>query len=112
MIDYIIVYVLCGLIVIANMIMLQSHSLDGKFHLKNIIISLILSFAIAFVSITLIKTSNKQDEEKIKEWNNGYCTECGGKWTFINGTYNRYNTKIYYYKCDECGKVIEQQKLR
>ena len=43
------------------------------------------------------------------KWNKEYC---GRKWTFVNETHNRDNTKIYYYRCDKCGKVIEEHELR
>lgn len=39
MIDYIMVCILCVLMIIVNIIVLQSYSLDGKLHLKNVIIS-------------------------------------------------------------------------
>ncbi len=108
MIDYIMVCILCVLMIIVNIIVLQSYSLDGKFHLKNVIISLILGFVIAFISIALIKANNKQNEKKIKEWNNGYCTECGEKYRLADIVSTRQGSTHYYYICDNCQKIVER----
>ncbi|HBF68386.1 MAG TPA: hypothetical protein DDW20_03595 [Firmicutes bacterium] len=70
-----------------------------------IIIGIIISLVISsIVPISYIKSDD--------EWNNGYCAECNEPWTFVNGAYKRYSGQVYYYKCDKCGKVIEEQELR
>ena len=40
-----------------------------------------------------------------KLWNNGICVACGGKMEFISASHN------YYYKCNDCGNVIELDHL-
>ena len=45
-----------------------------------------------------------------KVWNNGVCVECDGKLEFINASHTKYNNR-YYYKCDNCGNVIELDHL-
>lgn len=64
------------------------------------------------VLIDLNKMRHKHIEEQIKEWNNGYCTECGGKYKFTSVISMRKGGTHYYYTCDKCGKVIEEQELR
>ena len=42
----------------------------------------------------------------IKAWNNGYC-ECGSEWKFSNVEHLRNSSNLYYWHCEDCGKVIE-----
>lgn len=41
-----------------------------------------------------------------KAWNNGYC-ECGCEWKFSNVGHLRNSSNLYYWYCEDCGKVIE-----
>ena len=41
-----------------------------------------------------------------KAWNNGSC-ECGCEWTFSNVEHLRNSDNLYYWYCEDCGKVIE-----
>ena len=109
MIGYIIVCVLCSLPILTSIII---SLINGKFHLKNIVITVILSLAIAFIFINLTKMRYEYIEEKTKEWNNGYCTECGGKYRLNSVVCIRKGVTRYYYICDKCGKVTEQRELR
>ena len=42
----------------------------------------------------------------IKAWNNGFC-ECGNEWKFSNVDHLRNGGNLYYWYCEDCGKVIE-----
>lgn len=46
-------------------------------------------------------------ESKMDEtaWNGGQC-QCGGLWHFSNAEHLRHSGDVYYYYCEECGKVI------
>ncbi len=39
-------------------------------------------------------------------WNNGKCPACQGNWVFTNASHENHDV-FYYYKCDNCGRVIE-----
>ena len=39
-------------------------------------------------------------------WNNGECF-CGGQYEFANAGHRKNGGNYYYYKCNECSKVIE-----
>lgn len=39
-------------------------------------------------------------------WNNGKCPACQGNWVFTNASHKNCDV-FYYYKCDNCGRVIE-----
>lgn len=41
-----------------------------------------------------------------KAWNNGFC-ECGNEWKFSNVDHSRTGGNLYYWYCEDCGKVIE-----
>ena len=56
--------------------------------------------AIAFGVCTL---EAKMDKDT---WNNGECN-CGGQYEFSNASHRKNGGNYYYYKCEECGKVIE-----
>lgn len=43
---------------------------------------------------------------EIKAWNNGSC-ECGCEWKFSNTERLRNGSNLYYWYCEDCGKVIE-----
>lgn len=107
MIDYIIIGILVALAFGAMIVgIIIQHCRIKKIPIViGIIISIIIGYAVA---VSYIENNAKSE----REWNNGYCDECGGQWTFTNGTYKRYSGQVYYYKCDKCGKVIEEQELR
>lgn len=42
----------------------------------------------------------------VKVWNNGSC-ECGCEWTFSNVEHLRNSDNLYYWYCEDCGRVIE-----
>lgn len=47
-----------------------------------------------------------QSEHENSLWNNGKCSICQGNWIFVNASHGRYGA-FYYYKCDNCNRVIE-----
>ena len=42
---------------------------------------------------------------EVKAWNNGFC-ECGCEWKFSNAERLRNSSNLYYWYCEDCGKVI------
>ena len=40
-------------------------------------------------------------------WNNGVCPNCGIEWHFSNADHIRNGGTLYYWNCDNCGRVIE-----
>ena len=42
----------------------------------------------------------------IKAWNNGSC-KCGCEWKFSNTEHLRNSGNLYYWYCEDCGRVIE-----
>ena len=68
------------------------------------VIGIILALLIGCTFTWLIKI--EQSSDKVN-WNNGYCVECGNKWRFANADYIKNVGTIYYWTCDNCGKVIE-----
>jgi len=55
---------------------------------------------------TIIYLSNKHSIDA-KKWNEGYCPDCGGEYSLVDISYIRYIGNVYYYTCDNCGKIIE-----
>lgn len=48
-----------------------------------------------------------EENMDISAWNNGYCVECGHEYKFANADHRKNAGTIYYWYCDNCGKVIE-----
>ena len=46
------------------------------------------------------------DNNDLKEWNDGYCINCGKPWRFVNGSISKYET-TYFWTCDDCNIIIE-----
>lgn len=40
------------------------------------------------------------------KWNNGICSECGGRYKFVMPIGHQYITE-YWYECEDCGHGIE-----
>ena len=40
-------------------------------------------------------------------WNNGTCPNCGTEWHFSSADHIRNGGTLYYWTCDNCGRVIE-----
>ncbi len=76
---------------------------DWKKKLIALIVSFIIGFGIA--GGLALHTTLEQ-----KEWNDGRCPDCGVEWRLVNVQHIRNEGEVYYYICNECGKVIEQGK--
>lgn len=48
-----------------------------------------------------------EEHTDIEQWNNGYCVNCGHEYKFANAEHRKNSGTIYYWYCDDCGKVIE-----
>lgn len=59
----------------------------------------------AMMVVGIICTRNTED----KEWNNGYCPECGCKWEYQD-MYHIHNGGNRYIYCDSEGHTIEISK--
>lgn len=68
---------------------------------------IIVAFAVGLVMAGINYLECKIEQEK---WNNGYC-ECGNAWEFCNGDDERFGSTNYYWKCDECGSIIELNNI-
>ena len=85
--------------------MIVTSSMEG---IKQIITMILISGLIGAGSAFLLSTEHKAEN---KAWNNGICTECSGGMELISVTATKSNNKTYYYKCDNCGNVIELDHL-
>lgn len=70
---------------------------------KKKIVTFIIALLIGCGLSGLICIEQKNDT---LTWNDGYC-ECGGEWTFSNAKHIKNGGNLYYWYCDDCGKVIE-----
>lgn len=68
------------------------------------VVGIILALLIGCTITGLIKS--EQSSDKVN-WNNGYCVECGNKWRFANADHTKNAGTVYYWTCDNCGKVIK-----
>ena len=67
----------------------------------------IITFIIAiFIGCSISGMLYIEEKGDIISWNDGYC-ECGGTWKFSNVEHIRNGGNLYYWYCDDCGKVIE-----
>ena len=85
--------------------MIVTSSMEG---IKQIITMILISGLIGTGLAFLLSTEHKTED---KTWNNGICTECSGNMELISVTATKSNNKTYYYKCDNCGNVIELDHL-
>lgn len=77
--------------------------LPKKNEWKKKIICCIVSIVIGFgINALLFFDAN----QSLKNWNNGYCIECGTKLRFTNAQHLHNGGDRYYYVCDNCGKII------
>ena len=83
------------------------HEEEIKFVLGLIICVAITFLFIVFMTIFLIKSATKKDNQL---WNNGHC-ECGGKYEYEQAVGTRYGTN-YIYKCTMCDKRIQLNEIR
>lgn len=69
---------------------------------------IIFSLLIGFGLIGLLKLEHKIDTEN---YNEGVCEKCYGHYTIFDVEKDRHGYKTYYYKCDNCGRVISTHCL-
>ena len=72
------------------------------------LMALIFTFFMWLLITFGIVLSNTTDQ---KNWNNGYCTECGGEYKFSGASEHRGNHD-YYYTCVECNHTIEVETIK
>lgn len=92
-----------GIIIISNMN-------TKKKWLKALVFIITTSIIASLLSFGLIQEADSD----IKTWNHGVCTECdNGHYEFISasGCRRGIGSTNYYYKCDNCGNVIEVKHL-
>ena len=103
-------FIVAGLILTVSIgaffALILTMKLEGK---TRIIIAVILAFVIGFGLLKILMLNAEKENEK---WNNGICTECGGKYEFQSSSYRRNADDEYYYKCKNCGYTIELSSLR
>ena len=68
------------------------------------IVAVVLWFLFTMGLVTEVTTDQKN-------WNNGYCTECGGEYKFSGVCENR-SDKDYYYSCVECDHTIKVETIK
>ena len=85
--------------------MIVTSSMEG---IKQIITMILISGIIGAGLAFLLSTEHKTED---KTWNNGICTECSGDMELISVTATKSNNKTYYYKCNDCGNIIELDHL-
>lgn len=88
-----------------SIIIVATFMKNNKTIVKNIVRFIIALTIGCLVSFALVSESNAND----KTWNNGYCTQCGNPYRFVNVD-RSFSTTRYYWTCDNCRKVIELQK--
>lgn len=105
MIKFIIVAILMSVTVgsFISLMLVNIFLENGKAILKWIL-GIIIAILIGCTISNLIVREQANDKAV---WNNGYCIECGNKWRFANADNHRNVGTIYYWTCDNCGKVIE-----
>lgn len=74
-----------------------------KSNWKKKVITIIIALFVGCGLSGLLYTEQKHD---IITWNDGYC-ECGGEWKFSNVEHLKNSRNLYFWYCDDCGKVIE-----
>lgn len=67
-------------------------------------IAIIIVIVMVFAIMAILQ--NITEKRDIKKWNNGICTECGGKYEYLEAVGHKYDTD-FIYRCNQCGKIIE-----
>ena len=70
---------------------------------KRGVVALLIAVCVGCGISAMFCAERKSD---IKAWNNGFC-ECGYEWKFSNAEHLRNSGNLYYWYCEDCGKVIE-----
>jgi hypothetical protein len=72
------------------------------------LMALIFTFFIWLLLTLGIVAQTTQDQ---KNWNDGYCTECGGEYKFSGASQHRRNHD-YFYSCVECDHTIKVETIK
>ena len=70
---------------------------------KRVLVTLVIAVCVGCSMSAMFCAERNSD---VKAWNNGYC-ECGCEWTFSNVEHLRNSGEVYYWFCEDCGKVIK-----
>ena len=70
---------------------------------KKIIVAIIISLAVGFGISGLFALERKGDE---MAWNGGHCG-CNTEWELVNVEHLKNGGELYYYGCDNCGRIIK-----
>ena len=70
---------------------------------KRVLVTLVIAVCVGCGISGMFCAERNSD---VKTWNNGSC-ECGCEWTFSNVEHLRNSDNLYYWHCEDCGKVIE-----
>ena len=70
---------------------------------KKGLVTLVIATCVGCIISAMFCVERNSD---IKVWNNGYC-ECGSELKFSNVEHLRNGGNLYYWHCEDCGKVIE-----
>lgn len=70
---------------------------------KRRLVALVIAVCVGCGISTMFCVERDSD---VKAWNNGSC-ECGCEWKFSNGEHLRNSGNLYYWHCENCGRVIE-----
>ena len=97
-------FVVVGLIMSVSVggfmsLMFTSGMKDGW---KKVVVAIIVALAIGFGISGLFALERKGDE---MAWNGGHC-ECGTEWELVDVEHLKNSGELYYYNCNNCGKVI------
>lgn len=76
--------------------------------MKRFIIIMLIFTILMGMLILGVGYETKLSQEK---WNNGVCTECGGKYRFSGATHLRNGGDYYYYSCEDCDHTIKTNIL-
>ena len=69
------------------------------------IIGLLLTMVITGCIVSAMICGEYNQDKEI--WNDGKCPTCGIEWEFSNADHIRNGGTLYYWRCDNCNKIIE-----
>lgn len=76
-------------------------------HIEHKVLSILVSIAIACaVGVALGGLITLDFKGKEEKYNNGICTECQGKLDLLNIDRTRLGGEVYYYECEDCGRIV------
>ena len=93
---------------LSSLIIVNTFFPENGYKVIKTIFTIIFSFLVGFGIIGLCNLERKIDTET---YNEGVCVKCGGHYTIFDVEHIRNSGDIYYYKCDNCEKVISTHCL-